>query len=62
MPFVKGFEGFRLYDFVQCLRKAGGALCQTLQLQMRNESQRKATMQVVMVIHHFTDNSGKITK
>jgi len=61
MPFVKGFAQFRLYDFVQSLRKAGGALCQTLQLQMKNVSQRKATMQVVTLIHHITGNSGKIT-
>ena len=62
MPFVKGFVGFRTYHFVQSLHKAGGTLCQTLQLQMKNESQRKATMQVVTVIHHMAGNSSKITK
>jgi hypothetical protein len=62
MPFVKGFGGFRTYHFVQSLRKAGGTLCQTVQLQMKNKSQRKATMQVVTVIHHIAGNSIIITK
>lgn len=38
--------------FVQCLRKTCGLFRQTLQLQMKNEKHRRATMQVVLVIHH----------
>jgi hypothetical protein len=38
--------------FVQPLHKTGGAIWQTSQLQMKNEKHRRATMQVMLVIHH----------
>ena len=48
MGFIIVVANFRPFILCNVLRKAGGTLCQTLQLQMRNESQRKATMQVVI--------------
>lgn len=59
----QGFCGIYLQKltlhFVQCLRKTCGLFRQTLQLQMKNKKHRRATMQVVLVIHHTLPAKAK---